>query len=113
LTGEWLPSGALYDAIAAEVRRDWFDDINLVFLSPQGVEMSIRFWRDLIRELIRRHAALDAIFAYSLWNEAHVAYDHLPFTLSSGRVTTANGQTYDMASRAERKRMIDDAFVNY
>jgi hypothetical protein len=113
LTGDWLPSGALYDAIAADLRRDWFDDVNLVFLSPQGVEMSIRFWRDFIRELIRQHAALDAIFAYSLWNEASVDFRHLPFTLPTGRITTANGQTYDMASSADTKRMIDDAFVYY
>ena len=75
--------------------------------------MSARFWSDLIRELIRQQAPLDAIFVYSLWNEAQVAFDHRPFTLSSGRVTTANGQTYDMASDAERRRMIEDAFVHY
>ena len=66
----------------------------------------------VIRELIRQRAPLDAVFAYSLWNE-QVAFDHLPFTLSSGRVTTANGQTYDMASYGERRRMIDDALVHY
>lgn len=113
LTAEWLPSGAVYDAIAGSIRRDWFDNINLIFLAPQGIEMSVRFWRDLIRELVRQHAPLDAIFAYSLWNEAHVTFDNPPFTLSSGRITTANGQTYDMASAAEQARMIDDGFVYY
>lgn len=113
LTAEWLPRGAVYDAIAAGLRWDWFEHVNSVFLAPEGVEASARFWRDLIRELIRQEAPLDAIFAYSLWNEAQVAFDHRPFTLSSGRVTTANGQTYDMASDAERRRMIEDAFVHY
>ena len=113
LTAEWLPSGAVYDALSARLRWDWFEHVNSVFLAPQGVQMSARFWSDLIRELIRQQAPLDAIFAYSLWNEAQVAFDHRPFTLSSGRVTTANGQTYDMASDAERRRMIEDAFVHY
>jgi hypothetical protein len=113
LTGEWLPSGGAYDAIQADIRREVFDNINLIFLTPQGIEMSVHFWRDLVRELIRQRAPLDAIFAYSLWNEAHVAFEHPPFTLSAGRVTTANGETYEMANSADRKRMIDDAFVYY
>jgi len=113
LTAEWLGAGAKYDAIAAGIRRDWFDNVNLVFLSPQGVQMSTLFWQGLIGELVRQRAPLDAIFAYSLWNEAAVTAASPPFTLASGRVTTANGQSYDMASSVERKRMIDDAFVFY
>jgi hypothetical protein len=113
LTAEWLPAGAIYDSIGGSVRRDWFDNVNIVFLSPEGVAMSARFWRDLISELIRRRAPLDAVFAYSLWNEAVVEASFAPFTLSSGTVTTANGQTYDMASSADRKRMIDESFVYY
>jgi hypothetical protein len=113
LTAEWLPGGAAYEAIGAGIRRDWFDDLNIVFLSPQGVQMSVLFWQGLIRELIRQRAPLDAVFAYSLWNEAVVDASFAPFTLSSGTVTTANGQTYDMASLADRKRMIDESFVYY
>ena len=113
LTAEWLPGGAAYDAIGAGIRRDWFDDVNIVFLSPQGVRMSVLFWQGLIRELIRQRAPLDAVFAYSLWNEAIVWAARPPLTLSSERVTTANGQSYDMASSVDRKRMIDDAFVYY
>ena len=113
LTGDWLPGGAAYDAIGAGIRRDWFDDVNIIFLSPQGVQMSILFWQGLIRELIRQRAPLDAVFAYSLWNEAVVWAARPPLTLSSGRVTTANGQSYDMASTVDRKRMIDYGFVYY
>jgi hypothetical protein len=113
VTTEWLPAGAIYDAIQAGVRRDWFDNVNLVFLAPQGVDMSTRFWKDFIRELIRQQAPLDAIFAYSLWNEAVVDSNYPPFTLSSGRVTTAVGQSYDMGSNADRKQIIDDSFVYY
>ncbi len=111
LTAEWLPSGAAYDAIAQGIRTDWFEDINTVFLSPQGVEMSVLFWQSLVRELIRQGAPLDAIFAYSLWNEAFVDSAHRPFTPLSGPVTTANGMTYDVET--DRRRMIDDAFVYY
>jgi endo-1,4-beta-mannosidase len=54
---------------------------------------------------------MDAIFAYELWNEAVVLSDKAPFSLTSGRVTAANGQTYDMANPSDRKRIIDDGFV--
>ena len=113
LTGDWLPGGAAYDAIGAGIRRDWFDHVNIMFLSPQGVQMSVLFWQGLVRELIRQRAPLDAVFAYSLWNEAVVVANFAPFTLSSGTVTTANGRTYDMASLADRTRMIDESFVYY
>lgn len=113
LTSEWLPGGTAYDSIAASIRREWFDDVNIIFLSPQGVQMSVLFWQSLIRELIRQRAPLDAVFAYSLANEAVVTSARPPFTLASGRVTTASGDSYDMASNVDRKRMIDDAFVYY
>ena len=54
---------------------------------------------------------MDAIFAYELWNEANVLSDKAPFSLTAGRVTAANGLTYDMASAIDRKRIIDDSFV--
>jgi hypothetical protein len=113
LTSEWLPGGTAYDSIAASIRRDWFDDVNIIFLSPQGVQMSVLFWQSLIRELIRQRAPMDAVIAYSLANEAVVTSARPPFTLASGRVTTANGESYDMASNVDRKRMIDEAFVFY
>ncbi len=54
---------------------------------------------------------MDAIFAYELWNKGNVLSDKAPFSLTAGRVTAANGLTYDMASASDRKRIIDDGFV--
>ena len=54
---------------------------------------------------------MDAILAYELANEANVLSDKAPFSLTAGRVTAANGLTYDMASASDRKRIIDDGFV--
>jgi hypothetical protein len=113
LTGEWLPGGRVYDSLIAGVRREWFDHINLLFLSPQGVDASIRFWRDLARALVREQAPLDAVFAYEPWNEATMLATFPPFALHGGLVTAANGHSYDMASADDRKRMIDDGFVHY
>lgn len=111
LTSEWLPPDTKYSADLASVRFDWFNNINVVMLSPEGVAAERHLWTDLVRELLRQHAPIDAIFAYELWNEACLVKNELPFSLAAGRVTTANGSTYDMASELDRKRMIDDGFV--
>jgi hypothetical protein len=111
LTNEWLPPSTAYTDDLAGVRRDWFDDVNLLFLGPQGILAQRHLWTDLVKALLRQNAPMDAIFAYELWNEATVLSDKAPFSLTTGRVTAANGQTYDMASPSDRKRIIDDGFV--
>jgi Cellulase (glycosyl hydrolase family 5) len=111
LTSEWLPPNTTYADDLASARGDWFNDINLLMLSPQGVVAQQHFWTDFVKELVRQKAPTDAIFAYELWNEAFVVSDQPPFSLTSGRVETANGRTYDMANASDHKRMIDDGFV--
>jgi hypothetical protein len=109
LTSEWLPDA--YSGDIASVRREWFDHINLLMLSPEGVAAQRHFWSDLAKELLRQKAPTDSILAYELWNEAYLLPDWPPFTLTSGSVKTANGSTYDMANTSDRKRIIDDGFV--
>lgn len=111
LTNDWLPPNTTYVSDLAGVRREWFDDVNQLFLSPQGIVAQRHLWTDLVKALLRQNAPTDAIFAYELWNEANVLSDKAPFSLTSGRVTAANGLTYDMASVSDRKRIIDEGFV--
>ena len=111
LTNEWIPPYTTYANDLATARRDWFDDVNLLMLSPQGIAAQRHLWMDLVRALIRQDAPMDAILAYELWNEAVVVSDKPPFSLTTGRVTAANGQAYDMASASDRRRIIDDGFV--
>lgn len=111
LTNEWLPPNTTYDTYLASVRREWFDDINLLMLSPEGIVAQRRLWTDLVKALRGRNAPMDAILAYELWNEATVLADRAPFSLRVGRVTAANGQTYDMGDASDRRRIIDDGFV--
>jgi len=111
LTHEWLPPNTTYTNDLNSARRDWFDSTNLLMLSPQGVAAQRHFWTDFVRELLRQNAPIDAVFAYELWNEASVLSDQPPLSLTSGRVTTANGTAYNMGSTSDRKRMIDDGFV--
>ena len=111
LTNDWLPPNTTYISDLNGVRHEWFDDVNQLFLSPQGIVAQRHLWTDLVKALLRQGAPMDAIFAYELWNEANVLSDKAPFSLTAGSVTAANGLTYDMASASDRKRIIDDGFV--
>jgi hypothetical protein len=88
-----------------------FDGENLRYLTPGGRRGERRFNQDFIRALIERQAPMEAIFAYDLTNEVHFSVDKAPFSLTAGKVTTANHQTYDMASPDDKRRMMDENLV--
>ncbi len=88
-----------------------YDGENLRYLTTGGHIGERRFNRDFIRALIENGAPLDAIFAFDLTNEVHFSVDSPPFSLTSGKVTTANQQTYDMAKPADKQRMMDENLI--
>jgi hypothetical protein len=88
-----------------------FDGENLRYLTPGGHRGERRFNQDFIKALIEAGAPLEAIFAYDLTNEVHFSLDKPPFSLPSGKVTTANKTTYDMALPEEKQRMMDENLV--
>lgn len=81
------------------------------FLRAGGVRAHIQRWQDLISELVLQDAPLDAILAYDLYNEAFFESNLPPFTLTTGKVTTAGGQTYDMSLEEDKKRMMDEGLI--
>jgi hypothetical protein len=88
-----------------------FDYINFVNLCPGGVAASIRFHTALVEALIDHGAPLEAVFAYELQNEYYNDSAYAPLSWTSGTVTTANGQTYDMADAGSRQQMMDDGLI--
>jgi len=54
---------------------------------------------------------LTTIFAYDVQNELYCRSDMKPFSLTTGKVTTANGKTYDMANAADRQACQDENTV--
>jgi hypothetical protein len=84
---------------------------NRQFLTSDGMRVNGRFWQDLIEALLRLNAPLDAVFAYELRNEQFYMGDHLPLSMTSGRVTTGNGSTYDMAVPEDKERMMGENLV--
>jgi hypothetical protein len=85
-----------------------FDGENLRYLTRGGHVAERRFNRDFIQALIEQGAPMESIFAYDLTNEVSFSLDKPPFSLDSGKVITANGQTYDMSKAEDKQRMMDD-----
>src|SRR5260370_6842714 len=56
---------------------------------------------------------MDAIFAYEIWDEYYYQAARAPLNSTSGTITTANGQTYDMSSQASRQQIMDDGLVYF
>ena len=81
---------------------------NGLYLTSEGIKSASRFYVDVIGGLQKRKAPLDAVLAWELRNEQFFDFSNPPFTLTSGRVKTANGKTYDLADPAAKERMMDE-----
>ena len=110
LIGGWMPGGK-YGALVNTDCCTLFNWNNAQILPPHSVLAYQTFYADLIQGLINRHAPLDAILAYELQNEAYFDSNYPPLSMKTGKITTANGKTYDMASAAERQMMMDEGLV--
>ncbi|MDP6357175.1 MAG: hypothetical protein QF473_18820 [Planctomycetota bacterium] len=80
------------------------------YLNQSFVDAKKRYLRDVVRELRQRDpSTLPAVFCWDVMNEVCFHLGRPPFSLSEGRVTPANGVTYDLAS--EKGRLADDMAV--
>jgi hypothetical protein len=66
-----------------------------------------------VQALINASAPMDAIFAYEVWDEYYYYAAKAPLNSTTGTITTANGQTYDMSSSTSRQKMMDDGLVYF
>ena len=87
-------------------------DYSTQYLSSGFIKAKGALIHDFIRAVKERDAGLlSAVLAWSLCNEAFVTDKCGPFDRQSGRVKTANGKTYDMASKNERQACWDEGIV--
>ena len=103
----WLPTAGGYNP---DHPPDWFG-FNIIYLTSGGISAKQRYLRDFIEALQALNAPLDAVFAYSLDNEAFFDSNLPPLSYGSGQVTTGNGRTYDMAAPEDKQRMMDENLV--
>ncbi len=106
-----LPDDSYWIHETAALVDSAFDSANNEFLNPASVPFYVDYWQSVVQALVDRNAPLDAIWAYQLRQEHHFHLDYAPLSLASGFITTANGETYDMAKQADKDRMIDEGLV--
>ena len=108
-----VPAGTRWESTVHQSCCGFFAGTNLYYLTAGGIEGTQQFWRAFLRGLLSRRAPLDVVFGYSLVSEAYFESDKPPLSFASGTVTTANGRPYDLASAADRQRMMDENLVNF
>jgi hypothetical protein len=114
LTSNDLPNHGGYWAISDQGISDQFGGYrNAHYLTGPGVDAALAYWTDLLTGLIERGAPLDAVLGWQLLNEQWYFNNDAPLNLESGMVTTANGQSYDMASEAQKRQMLADSMIYY
>lgn len=109
ITSDWLPAFGGYNLNCPQYPT--FNDVNLFHLCAGTVATTVQFWRDFVNALIAKGAPLQSILAYELVNEYYYNSSAGPLSLSSGTVTAANGQTYDMSNAESRQAMMDDGLI--
>jgi len=113
LVGEGVPAGTSYaDQVSSGASADFAGE-NLHYLTAGGVNGNAAFWTALVQRLTAQPVLRETILAYELRREANFRSDQAPLSLSSGTVTPANGQTYDLAVPAERQALMDDGLVHW
>lgn len=108
LTQDWVPGGKYGDALNQGCCT-LFNGSNLLTLSPDGAKAFELFYTDFINALKGLKARTDFIFSYELRNELYFDNNLPPLSLSSGKVTAVNYQTYDLSSQAAKDQMIAES----
>jgi len=112
LASSWLPAFGGFNEMLGPCYPE-FDDINLSNLSSCGGATVQKFYQDFVQALINAGAPMDAIFGYEVWDEYYYNANAAPLNETSGTVTTANGQTYDMSNPASQQQMMDDGLAYF
>lgn len=106
-TQDWLPGGK-YGAIIGRECCELFNFNNAQNLPASAVRAYQAYYTDFITSLIDLGAPIDYVFSYELRNEFFFDSDYPPLSLKSGTVTTANGKTYDMSSKLDKQKMVEE-----
>ncbi len=109
-TLDWIPGGKYGEILNTDCCTT-FALMNANFLPPAGLKANQVFYQDFAQELMTRNAPVQYVFSYQLRNEMFFDSNQPPLSFSSGFVTTANGETYDMGNTAEKDRMVRENLV--
>jgi hypothetical protein len=77
------------------------------------VAVAAQYFHDIVQALVNQSAHLDAIFSYELRNEFYYESESWPLSWTSGMVTAADGQTYDMSIPASQQQMMNNGLIYF
>jgi hypothetical protein len=105
-----LPDDSWWIHQTAGLTDSTFESANNEFLNPEAVPYYVDYWGQ-IAEGVARRGVTENILGYELRQEHHFHDNFAPLLLTEGLVTTANGETYDMASQEDKDRMVDEGLT--
>ena len=105
------PTRGGYNTAMQKLQSSVIDDVNIRYLTAEGLQAKTKYMLDFIQTLINLRAPLDAILGYDLNNDVYFDSSAPPFTLTSGTVTVVNGRTYDMSSTADKQSMVNESLI--
>lgn len=114
LTSNDLPDQGGYWDISNRGANEFFEGYrNAHYLTSEGHQSAERYWTDLMDGLIERNAPFEVVLGWSLLNEQWYFAFEPPLSLTSGIVTTADGETYDLADADEKSAMLTNNILLY
>ena len=109
-----LPPGSSYARQAAQGAGPLVSPgRNASLLTTQGIQAAQAYWDELISGLLEHQASFGVLLGWELLSEAYYMADAPPFSLAEGRLTAANGQTYNLALPADKQRLAVDGLRYY
>ncbi len=109
------PQNGAFKSMAESGRLPNVTGINQYYFSPGGIRAKVAYARELVHDVasIEGGSLLSTVFAWEIQVEIFVNDAWEPFSLHSGTVTTADGQSYDMGNAASRQQCMDANLVNW
>lgn len=112
------PRNARYDAIVAAADKqqpcDGVTGYNRQYLTPGLIEAKAEAASDFVQYIKDvEPGLLSGVLGWAFANEVFVLHTEGPFNRSDGKVTIANGRSYDMASETERQACYDDGILHW
>ncbi|MCZ7533742.1 MAG: discoidin domain-containing protein [Acidimicrobiia bacterium] len=86
---------------------------NSLYLAPEGQQIAIEYWTQLIEGVKERGAPTHHILGWQLANEQFYLRDVPPISTTTGSVTTADGETYDLADDSAVDSMVVNNLRSY
>ena len=110
MTQDWLPESAAWGFDSDPM----IDNVNTMYLSRGGVETNQRFyfaddwWTGGSWGCLRCLAGIRVAQRGLYFTESYP-----PFSLTSGMVTTANGEAYDLDETGAHRRLLEENLVSW